>query len=71
MSIYHVTYNYLATGMEGIPDHEDFGLIEAMNAKDACAKVSQTKYPVDIMYGAGGKLSTRAFFQSCLSAEIV
>lgn len=35
MNIYHVTYYYLATGMEGHADTADYGLVEASSAEDA------------------------------------
>ena len=35
MKKYHVNYWYLATGQEGIPYEQDYGVIEATNAHEA------------------------------------
>ncbi len=71
MSQFHVRYYYLATGMEGYADEEDYGIIEADNREEAIKMVAHQKYPIDIMYGPNDTYSTRDFFLGCLSAEIV
>ena len=38
MKKYHVTYYYLATGMEGRADTDDFGIIEANSEDEAIEK---------------------------------
>lgn len=39
MHTYHITYYYLATGMEGRADTADYGTIEAWSADEAIAKM--------------------------------
>ena len=39
MHTYHVTYYYLATGMEGRADTADHGYVQAWSAKEAVEKV--------------------------------
>ena len=41
MKRYHVTYYYLATGMEGRADTADYGLVEAASAQEAIKKVME------------------------------
>lgn len=45
MNKYHVTYWYLATGQEGIPYEEDFGIIEADTDIEAKFKAIKHKLP--------------------------
>jgi len=68
MKKYNVTYYYLATGMEGVPDTEDYGIIEAEDAEAAKDKIALHEYSDDIMYGPDNKYSTREFFRGCLRA---
>ncbi len=35
MKEYHVTFYYLATGMEGIPSTKDYGIVKAHSAQEA------------------------------------
>lgn len=66
---YRVTYYYLATGMEGIPDIEDFGIVESENSDDARQQVALREYPEDKLYGPNNSHSTRSFFLGCLTAK--
>jgi hypothetical protein len=70
MNKYHVTYYYLATGMEGIADEKDYGIIEAKNCDDAIDIVANKILPVDEMYGPNNSWSSRDFMKGCLSAKI-
>lgn len=45
MNTYHVTYYYLATGMEGHADEADYGYIKAETAQDAINKVGYQRSP--------------------------
>jgi len=45
MKHYHVTYYYLATGIEGRADTEDFGLIFANSAQDAINIIGLQRSP--------------------------
>lgn len=45
MNTYHVTYYYLATGMEGRADTADHGYWEANSAQEAIEKCGKAKYP--------------------------
>ena len=38
MNKYHVTYYYLATGMEGVADTDDLGIVEATSEEEALEK---------------------------------
>lgn len=64
MHIYHVTFYYLATGMEGIPDIQDYGYINAWSYKEAIEKAALQAHP---------KMSERdlKWMESCLSAQLV
>lgn len=66
---FHVTYFYLASGMEGMADERDFGVVEANTPEQAKDFVAAREYPTDIMYGPNNSYSTREFFRGCLSAE--
>lgn len=68
MTKFRVRYFYLATGMEGRPDEEDHGEVEATSAEAARDVVAMREYPIDKMYGPNGIYSTREFFRGCLSA---
>lgn len=59
---FHITYYYLATGMEGHADIHDYGEVTAKNQLEAKRKVAERecKNPQD-----------RLFFMGCLSARIV
>ena len=41
MKRYHVTYYYLATGMEGRADTADYGVVEATTSQEAIRKVME------------------------------
>ena len=45
MNTYHVTYFYLATGMEGNPDTKDHGYVEANSSDEAIRIVGKRNYP--------------------------
>jgi hypothetical protein len=45
MPKYHVTYYYLATGMEGRPDIEDYGYINADSPEQARDHAARSKHP--------------------------
>ena len=40
---YHVTYYYLATGMEGLADTHDYGVIWAMSKEEAINLVAKRR----------------------------
>ena len=42
---WHVTYYYLATGMEGRPDIEDYGIVEAPDSELAKDKAARQRHP--------------------------
>lgn len=71
MNKYHVTYFYLASGMEGMADTRDYGFVNADNEKEAKDIVAKKEYPKDIMYGPNKAWSTRDFLKGCLKAELV
>jgi len=60
MNSYHVTYFYLATGMEGQADIRDYGIVHAESADEAKTRVATatTKDPDAIDWVKG-----------CLSAK--
>ena len=45
MKKYHVTYYYLATGMEGRADTQDYGIIYASSKEEAISKVGYRRDP--------------------------
>ena len=45
MNTYHVTYYYLATGMEGHADTADYGHVQANSADEAKRIVGKRNYP--------------------------
>lgn len=45
MHTYHVTYYYLATGMEGNADYADHGTIQAWSKEEAVEKMGLRLYP--------------------------
>jgi len=45
MSQYHVTYFYLATGMEGRPDIEDYGFVDASTQQEAKEIAARDRWP--------------------------
>ncbi len=47
MHTYHVTYFYLATGMDGNADTADHGYVEAWSAKEAVDKVGWSRSPYE------------------------
>lgn len=63
MAKYNVTYWYLATGMDGVPDTHDYGVIEADSPEQARRKVAELDNP--------GKPDIQDWTMSCLSAREV
>ena len=63
MPNYHLTYYYLASGMEGYADEHDYGVVEAPSHKMAMEKLASDKYPND--------LRAQEFFVGCLTAKEV
>lgn len=63
MKRFHVTYYYLATGMEGHADERDYGMVDAATADEAKTKVAD--------HQCKGDSDTRSFFIGCLRAEEV
>ena len=64
MPTYHVTYFYLATGMEGIPDERDYGIIEAESKKAAIDLAVEAQHPT-------ASTSTKDWVKGCLTAKEV
>lgn len=62
MALYHVTYYYLATGMEGRSQREDYGVVEADSPRAAMVKAVDQHHP-------GCDKRTRDFILGCLSAR--
>jgi len=71
MKKFHVTYYYLATGMDGRADQRDYGTVEADTSDEAKEIAAIKEYPEDIMYGHNNSWSTREFFKGCLAATEV
>lgn len=63
---YHVTYYYLATGMENGPDERDFGLIAAKSEAQAKRRILDRECPPETSDDY-----LRSFTLSCLSARKV
>ena len=61
---YHVTFYYLATGMEGIPMTRDHGSISASSREEAIDTVIKRQY-------AHISDNDRGFTRGCLSAKLV
>jgi hypothetical protein len=61
--LYHVTYYYLATGMEGHADTRDYGLYDAKSEDEAKEKA------IDQNGGRQYDRSTRAWIKTCLTAK--
>lgn len=57
---WHVTYYYLATGMEGRPDEEDHGIVMAPTAYDAKLIVARRC--------SKGDAALESWYMSCLEA---
>lgn len=71
---FHVTYFYLATGMEGIPDTKDYGIIEADSAEDAKTIVTNKAYTDNIEYAVlvgYDEKQWKQLHRGCLKAEFV
>lgn len=45
MAQYHITYYYLATGMEGRPDIQDYGIVNASSPDEAKRKAARRYHP--------------------------
>jgi len=67
--LYEVTYFYLASGMEGRPDIENYGTVEADSKEGAVEKALKRAHPVDKFYGSNNQFSTNRFIRGCLSAK--
>lgn len=65
MKKYHVTYFYLATGMEGVPDEQDHGVVQAYSASEAKDKVIEKKY------GKAAGTDSANWLKGCLTAKEV
>ena len=61
---YHVTFYYLASGMEGHADRRDYGVVEAKSEKDAKCKAIGAQWP-------DADDATKSFVLSCLTAKPV
>lgn len=61
MKRFHVTYRYLATGMEGRADEHDYGIFEAADEAEAKGKAADAH--------CKGDSDTRHFFIGCLTAH--
>jgi hypothetical protein len=61
MSAWHVTYYYLATGMEGHADEEDHGVVMAATAEDAKRDVARRC--------SHGDPELESWYMSCLRAD--
>ena len=68
MKKYHVTYFYLATGMEGRPDEEDYGIVEAESPEEAKNIIGRREYPEGSIF-KHNPYHARQFFIGCLKAE--
>lgn len=68
---WQVNYYYLATGMEGRADKEDYGVVDAVTSDEAVKAALMRKHPVDIMYGPNNAYSTNEFIRKCLTATEV
>ena len=52
---YQITYFYLATGMEGKADIQDYGIWEGDTPEEAIEKAVIDEYPEDVVYGRDNK----------------
>ena len=68
---YHVKSYYCTTGMEGIPEINDYGIIEAESEDEAKDIIVNQEYPEDIKYGPDGNRSAQEFFKNFLTATEV
>lgn len=68
---YHVTYFYLTTGMEGIPDKEDYGIIEADSPEEAKQKVVDVIYPFDEMCSPNNSYPLKDWVKGYLTAKLI
>ena len=66
MARFHVTYYYLATGMEGRADSRDYGIVEAESADEAKDIVARRRgsYSRDKCYRHWGLTAKRVSRQS-------
>lgn len=64
MPLYNVTYYYLATGMEGRADTEDYGVVKANNKIDAIEQIVQKNI-------ADYDSDAKDFFRGCLSIKLI
>lgn len=68
MKSFHVTYYYLASGMEGNADTADYGVVQANTAQDACRLVADRE--TNRMAGYMDS-SLRSWLLGCLTAKEV
>jgi len=59
MTAFSVQYFYLATGMEGIPDRREMGVVEAETAEQACDIVAAREPTEELRQWTRGCLSAR------------
>lgn len=71
MKKYHVTYFYLATGMEGRADKRDYGIVEAESEKDAKGKIGLQEVPVNSICRPEtlNNYTVREYFIGCLATK--
>lgn len=55
MKKWHVTYYYLATGMEGVAATKDYGIVEAETEEEAIAKIANA-FQKGLTWGLRAKL---------------
>jgi hypothetical protein len=68
---YHVTYFYLASGMEGEAEKRDCGIVKAKSKDEAKNAVALREFPTDEFYGPNSSFSSREFFKGCLTASLI
>ena len=61
---YQIRYYYLATGMEGRADVQDYGIHEARTPREACEKAAVSRHP-------DADAVTIAWIMGCLTAKQV
>ena len=66
---YHVTYFYLATGMEGRPDTKDYGIVVAEDEEGAKNIVTTLQEHKEEPGWTVKQLDS--WFKSCLSAKLI
>jgi hypothetical protein len=64
MPRYHLTYFYLATGMEGAPDVSDYGIVDAATPEEAKRVAARCRHP-------SMSESDLQWTMGCLTAKLV